>query len=116
LPLGVFTMAPQDQSNTSVMLQMAITKEGIVRGSYFDLATNKEQTIRGAIDKQTQLVAFTIGDDKTVYETGLATLTTDGGDVSKFDPDSNLGRYTLERMADPDKQEEAPTSDAPTTG
>ncbi len=117
LPLGVYTLAPHDQSDTSVMMQLAVTKDGIVRGSYFDLATNREQTVRGAVDKQSQLVAFTIGnDDKNVYETGLASLTTGGGDISKFDPDGKLGRFTLERMEDPEKKDEAPQGDASTTG
>ena len=114
LPLGVFTLAKHDETDTSVLLQMAVTKDGVVRGSYFDMATNKEQPVRGAVDKQTQLVAFTIGDDKSVYETGLTSLTSEGGDISKFAADDTLGRYTLERMEDPDKKDEAPKTDAST--
>ena len=106
LPLGVFSLAKQDESDTSQLLQLAVTKDGVVRGSFFDLATNKEQTVRGAIDKETSLVAFTIGDDKNVYETGLTSLTSEGGDISKFAADDSLGRYTLERMEDPDKKDE----------
>jgi hypothetical protein len=71
LPLGVYSLAPQNQPDASAMVQLAVTKEGAVRGTYYDLVTDKEQPIQGAIDKETQRVAFTAGPDgKVVFENG----------------------------------------------
>ncbi len=76
LPLGVFALAKPDQTSSNVTVQLAINKQGIIRGNYTDNSTDKTQIIQGALDKKTQRVAFTIGDDKSeVIETGLYNLT-----------------------------------------
>ena len=59
-------------------MQLAVDKQGIIRGNYTDTSTNDNQVIQGSVDKQTQRVAFTIGDKKQdVIETGLYNLTKD---------------------------------------
>jgi hypothetical protein len=55
-----------------------VNKQGIIRGNSTDTATNKNQVIQGSVDKKTQRVAFTVGDNTTeVVETGLYNLTKD---------------------------------------
>ena len=76
LPLGVFALTKPDQTSSDVTIQLAINKQGIIRGNYTDNQTDKTQVIQGALDKKTQRVAFTIGDNKSeVIETGLYNLT-----------------------------------------
>ena len=59
-------------------VQIAINKAGIVRGNYTDSSNSSTQPIQGSVDKQTQRLAFTIGDNKrNVVETGLYNLTKD---------------------------------------
>ena len=78
LPLGVFALTKPDQEKSDISLQLAINKQGIIRGNYTDSATEKNQVIQGSADKQTQKVAFTIGDNTTdIVETGLYNLTKD---------------------------------------
>ncbi|NLX96403.1 MAG: protocadherin [Rhodopirellula sp.] len=78
LPLGVFALTKPDQSKSDVTLQLAVNKQGVIRGNYTDTAINKNQVIEGSVDKKTQRVAFTVGDNKTdVVETGLYNLTKD---------------------------------------
>ena len=78
LPLGVFTLTKPDQSRSDLSVQLAVDKQGIIRGNYTDTSTNENQVIQGSVDKQTQRVAFTIGDKKQdVIETGLYNLTKD---------------------------------------
>ena len=47
LPLGVFALAPQQQTTANSVVQLAISRDGIVRGTYVDLLTNQEQSIEG---------------------------------------------------------------------
>jgi hypothetical protein len=76
LPLGVFAFCKPDQKQSDVTVQLAINAAGIIRGNYTDTATNKNQSIQGSVDKKTQRVAFTVGDNTTeVVETGLYNLT-----------------------------------------
>ena len=82
LPLGVFAFAKPDQTTSDVSIQLAVNKQGILRGNYTDNKTDKTQVIQGSVDKQTQRAAFTIGDDKTeVIEVGLYNLTKDEAPV-----------------------------------
>ena len=59
-------------------MQLAVNKQGILRGNYTDTATDKTQVIQGSVDKKTQRAAFTVGDNKdNVIETGVYNLTKD---------------------------------------
>jgi hypothetical protein len=72
LPLGVFALCKTGETSSDLTMQLAVNPDGIVRGNYTDAATNTTQQIHGSVDKKTQRVAFTVGDNKTnVIETGL---------------------------------------------
>ncbi|MEX1039749.1 MAG: protocadherin [Pirellulaceae bacterium] len=76
LPLGVFALTRPDETQSTVTIQLAVNKEGVIRGNYTDTTTSSTQLIQGSVDKQTQRVAFTVGDDTTnLLETGLYNLT-----------------------------------------
>lgn len=78
LPLGVFALSQTESSTADATVQLAVNKQGVIRGNYTDATTNSTQVVQGAVDKQTQRVAFTVGDDQsTVIETGLYNLTKD---------------------------------------
>lgn len=78
LPLGVFALSKDGSQSSNMVLQLAVNKQGIIRGNYQDSADSDNQVIHGSVDLKTQRVAFTIG-DKTdrVVETGLYNLTKD---------------------------------------
>jgi hypothetical protein len=76
LPLGVFALCKPGESKSGITVQLAVSREGIVRGNYIDASKNETLLVHGSVDKKTQRVAFTVRDDKTtVLETGLYNLT-----------------------------------------
>lgn len=78
LPLGVFAFCKPDQQSSDISIQLAINKQGIIRGNYTDSATNQNQVVQGSLNKETQQVSFTVGENKTnIIETGLYNLTKD---------------------------------------
>jgi len=78
LPLGVFALSKSGQTKSIVTIQLAVNKQGVIRGNYTDTNTDKTQLVQGSVDKKTQRVAFTVGDNKTnVVETGIYNLTKD---------------------------------------
>jgi hypothetical protein len=82
LPLGVFALTQTESAKSDVTLQLAVNKDGVIRGNSTDTATNTNQVIHGAVDKKTQMVAFTVGDNtQNVVETGLYNLTKDESPV-----------------------------------
>jgi hypothetical protein len=61
-----------------VSIQLAVNKQGVIRGNYTDNVANTNRTVQGSVDKQTQRVAFTVGDNShNLIETGLYNLTKD---------------------------------------
>ncbi len=90
LPLGIFAVvASEDQTQTDKIVQLALNKEGVIRGNYHDLLADKVTPVAGAVDKQTQRVALRIeGNDQVLVETGLYNLTNDEAPVLvHFGPD-----------------------------
>jgi hypothetical protein len=75
-PLGVFALARAEETSPSTFMSLAIDKDGLLRGSYYDAVSETTMNITGKVDKKTQRAAWTLGDKKTpVYEAGLANLT-----------------------------------------
>lgn len=75
-PLGVFAMVQGQESSSFHIFQMAINKQGIIRGNYYNALTDSTTPIYGSADKTSQRAAWTVGDKKTpVYEAGIANLT-----------------------------------------
>ena len=75
LPLGVFALCRPGDSRSDITAQLAVNQGGVIRGNYLDGSKNQTLAILGSVDKKTQRVAFTVGDDHaTVLETGLYNL------------------------------------------
>jgi hypothetical protein len=76
LPLGVFALVRNEQQHPQLIMQLAINQAGILRGNYTDEITDSTLPVHGAVDRKTQRVAFTIGENKySVMEVGLNNLT-----------------------------------------
>ncbi len=75
-PLGVYALARDGGTNPSTFMSLAIDKEGLLRGTYYDAVSDTTTNMAGKVDKKTQKAAWTIGDKKIpVYEAGLSNLT-----------------------------------------
>jgi len=108
LPLGVFgVIAEPTQTQTERVVQLALNKEGVIRGNFQDFLTDKVVPVVGAVDKKTQRVALKIeGNDSMVVETGLYNLTNDEVPVLvHFGADRQEPR-TLIRLQQPEEQQQ----------
>jgi hypothetical protein len=104
LPLGVFALSKAGETKSDVTIQLAVNKAGTLRGNYTDNVTDKTQTIQGAVDKTTQRVAFTVGDNTTnVVETGLYNLTKEEAPVLIHFGKDRTELWLLVRMKQPDQ-------------
>jgi hypothetical protein len=76
LSLGVFQALPANEKTSTMMFQLAVNKQGIVRGNYFNTADNVQQPIEGSVDKNTQRISWVLEDrKKIIFDTGLYNLT-----------------------------------------
>jgi hypothetical protein len=80
LPLGLYALSPEDTYESSIVLQLEVSKEGVIRGTYYNTSANSERPIEGMVDKKTQRAAWTFADGKNtdvIMESGLYNLTKD---------------------------------------
>jgi hypothetical protein len=106
LPLGVFAVITEPtQTQTDKVIQLAVSKEGVIRGNLNDFLADKVTPLIGAVDKKTQRVAVKMeGNDSIVLETGLYNLTNDEAPaLVHFGADRQEGR-TLVRLKQPEDQ------------
>jgi hypothetical protein len=105
LPLGVFALSRSGHDNSTVVIQLAVNKQGIIRGNYTDTFSDKAMPIHGSVDKKTQRVAFTVGDNKSsVLETGLYNLTKDEAPVLIHFGKDRTEQWMLVRLKQPEDQ------------
>jgi hypothetical protein len=73
--LGVFAMVQGEEKDANNIFQLAINKDGVIRGNYYNGLTDTTVPVLGQVDKRTQRAAWVVGEKKdTVYETGLGNL------------------------------------------
>ncbi len=66
LPLGVFEAIPSGKKSSTMLLQLAVNKAGIIRGNYFDTADRNVQLIEGSVDKDTERAVWVVSDRKNI--------------------------------------------------
>lgn len=103
LPLGVFALTKPDHTSSDVTIQLAVNKQGVIRGNYTDTETNATQVIQGSVDKKTQRVAFTVGNNsENVVDTGLYNLTKDEAPCLLHLGKDKTEQWLLVRLKQPD--------------
>jgi hypothetical protein len=119
MPLGVFAMTADGQptgADPTMFLQLAVSKQGILNGTFQNTASGSVQAVEGMVDKQTQRAAFTaVGKSRPLVETGIANLTQDSTAVLVHFPDGSTQQWLLVRLEKPGAASGAATPRAPTT-
>ena len=102
--LGVFGMVQGDETEANQIFQLAINKDGVLRGNYYDALSDSTLPVYGSVDKKTQRAAWTVGDRKeTVYETGVGNLTEDETTMLVHFGKDRTQQWTLIRLEQPDE-------------
>jgi len=105
MPLGVFAITQDGEptgAEPTMFLQLALSKQGVISGTFQNTATNTVKAIEGMVDKQTQRAAWTVeGESRPLMETGIANLTQDTNAVLVHFPDNTTQRVLLVRLEQP---------------
>ena len=103
MPLGVFALSDNDGSaeDSTLFLNLAISKQGIIAGTFQNTATDKSFEVEGTIDQKTQRAAWgPVGESWPIMETGIYNLTeNEAGALVHFE-DGQTQQWTLFRMDD----------------
>ena len=80
LPLGVFALTSEDAGDSQAVVQLAVNKQGVIAGTYYNEASQVSRPIQGTVDLNTQRAAMSFADKKNadlVLETSIDNLTQD---------------------------------------
>jgi hypothetical protein len=115
MPLGTFAVATSDKdSEPTRLLQLAVDHNGIVSGTMHNASTDKTYVVQGRVDRQTQRVAFTIGDKSdVVMETGIYNLVQEQTPVLVHYGTDRTEHYLLVRLDPPPEGGDAQKADKP---
>ncbi len=108
LPLGVFALTQKDGSteDATLFLQLAISKEGIIAGTFQNTATDKTVEVEGTIDQKSQRAAWgPIGESWPIMETGLYNLTENEAGALLHFADGTTQQWSMVRLDEPKDQE-----------
>ena len=84
MPLGVFAITAENVNASSMYLQLAVSKEGIIAGTFYNESTGATHPVEGMVDQETQRAAWKAADGTNanlVMETGIYNLSQDQAPV-----------------------------------
>jgi hypothetical protein len=84
LPLGVFALTSEGVNASSMYLQLAISKEGVIAGTFYNESTGATHPVEGMVDEETQRAVWKAADGTNpnlIMETGIYNLTEDQAEV-----------------------------------
>jgi hypothetical protein len=105
MPLGVFALVADGQptgADPTMFLQLAVSKQGAISGTFQNTATDTVQEVEGMTDKQTQRAAWTaVGKSRPLMEAGIVNLTKDTTPALIHFPDGTTQQWLLVRLDEP---------------
>jgi len=105
MPLGVFALTQDGEGSgaePSMFLQLVVSKEGVISGTFQNKATDASGEIEGMVDKASQRAAWTAkGQDRPLVETGIYNLTQDTAPVLIHFADGQTQQMLLVRLDEP---------------
>ena len=104
LPLGVFALSRGDTGASNTVLQLAVNKEGVISGTYYNTDTDIARPIKGKVDKKTQRAAWTFADGRDtnfVMEAGINNLTQDQTEVLVHFGKDMTQQWLMVRLQEP---------------
>lgn len=71
-PLGVYSLVEPGQKSSTTLFQLAINKDGIIKGNYMNQITNERSPLQGALDKKSGQISWYVGNNPTtIFETNF---------------------------------------------
>src|SRR5205085_1558719 len=60
-PLGVFALVRGEEETSDKVFQLAVNKQGVIRGNYYDAFADSTLPVYGSVDREVQRAAWVFG-------------------------------------------------------
>ncbi len=88
-----------------MFLQLAISKEGVIAGTFQNTATGDSYDVEGTVDQKSQRAAWgPVGKDWPIMETGIYNLTENEAGALLHFADGQSQQWTMLRQDDPENK------------
>lgn len=104
MSLGVFVLTQDPTVDSNVVIQLAVNKDGIIQGTYYNGDTNTTKPVKGMVEKENQRAVWTFADDSgatVIMETGIYNLTLDQTGVLVHLGKSQTEQWFMVRLHEP---------------
>jgi hypothetical protein len=105
MSLGVFALTQKDDDSvedSTLFLQLAISKEGIIAGTFQNTATDQSFEVQGTIDTKSQRAAWgPVGEDWPIMETGIYNLSENQAGALLHFADGQTQEWSMVRLDEP---------------
>jgi hypothetical protein len=108
LPLGTFAFTREGVNDSQAMLELAVNKQGVLAGTYYNEATQVSRSLKGMLDQASQRAAIGFADGKNtdvVLETGIQNLTQDEAPALLHQGKERSGPVLLVRLQAPEGEQ-----------
>ncbi len=108
MPLGVFALTQDPAKESDEVLQLAVNKDGVIQGTYYNAANNTSKPIKGVVEKEHQRAIWTFADDSgttIIMETGIYNLSMDQTGVLVHLGKAQTEQWYLVRLPEPEAAE-----------
>jgi hypothetical protein len=106
LPLGVFAVVSEGQEASDKILQLAVNKDGVIRGNLHDKLTDQIIAVVGSIDRESQRAAFRPENKEfPVAECGLYNLTQSALNILVHLDEGQTEQRSLIRLEEPEEEQ-----------
>tara|TARA_R100001132_G_scaffold27354_1_gene32493 strand:+ start:12565 stop:13854 length:1290 start_codon:yes stop_codon:yes gene_type:complete len=105
MPLGVYAITNADSEETNMILQLAVSKEGVIAGTFYNDITQVSHPVEGMVEKENQRASWHFSDGSNpnlVMETGIYNLTKDQTDVLVHFNAEKTQTWMLVRLPEPE--------------
>ena len=107
MSLGVWALTQDGQATgpePTMFLQMVVSKEGVISGTFNNAATDTTQAIQGVVDKKSQRAAWTVVDQsRPLMETGIYNLSEDQAPALIHFADDQTQQWLMVRLEEPEE-------------
>jgi hypothetical protein len=110
LPLGIFAISRDQATDSNTLLQLAVDKNGVIAGTYYNTSNDTSRPVKGSVDKKTQRAAWTFADGKNtdiIMETGVFNLTQDQTEALVHFGPQKTQQWLMVRLDQPKNKEKA---------
>ena len=107
MSLGVFALTQEGVDTTNLLLQLAVSKEGIIAGTLFNETTGSERPVEGMVDQATQRAAWSFADGKNtevVMEASIYSLTENEATALVHFGKDKTQTWVMVRLEDPERE------------